>query len=89
VVDLPALLAAPAGQRPSYVAHDLRGLLSPQPVVELEERRAECGDAVASYDDGALQVTGEGDEALRAACALAWQCADRGLPVREVLGLEQ
>ncbi|MCU1591729.1 MAG: haloacid dehalogenase [Frankiales bacterium] len=89
VVGVSALLAAPAGMRPTYVAPDLRGLLAPQPRVELAESRARCDDASASYDDGEIRVSGDGVAALRAACALAWQCADAGLPAEHVVGLEE
>jgi glycerol-1-phosphatase len=71
-----ALLAAPAGTRPSYVAPDLRGLLVPHPPVRLGGGLATCGSATASYDGEALVTEGEGVEELRAACALAWARAD-------------
>ena len=77
VVDLPALLAAPDGSRPTYVADDLRALLQPQPPVALEPARAVCGQAEAVLDDGAVRlVRGAGVEALRAQCALAWAATD-------------
>ena len=76
VVDRDALLAAPAGMRPTYVSADLRGLLQPQAPVEVDGATATCGAASARWDDGHLQVRGEGDEALRASCALAWARAD-------------
>ena len=86
VADLPALLAAPRGSRPTYVAPDLRGLLAPQPPVTRAERGTVCGGAEASYDDGVLRISGSGTEALRAACALAWQVADDGGELRRVEG---
>jgi len=84
VVDVPQLLAAPAGMRPTYVAPDLRGLLAPHPAVTEDGR---CGEASATYDDGVLTVRGGGIEALRAACAVAWRCADARHPVQRVAGL--
>jgi glycerol 3-phosphatase-2 len=72
-----ALLAAPVGSRPAFVAPDLRGLLEPHPAVRLVEGRATCGGATAS-DDGEV-VGGTAVEGLRAACALAWARADGGL----------
>jgi glycerol 3-phosphatase-2 len=89
------VLAARAGTRPTYVSWDLRGLVAPQPdvvmtgVVMNGALRAECDGAAASYDEGSLLVEGAGAGALRAACALAWQCADDGLSIDRVLGLEQ
>jgi glycerol-1-phosphatase len=77
VVDRAALLAAPAGSRPTYVSADLRGLLRPQLPVRLDGRSATCGSAVARLVEGGVDVDGEGDEALRAACALSWSAADR------------
>jgi ribonucleotide monophosphatase NagD (HAD superfamily) len=83
------VVSAPLGMRPTYVAWDLRGLLAAQPPVETRSGRATCADAVASYVDGTVQVDGVGVGALRAACALAWRCADDGLPVARLAGLEQ
>jgi HAD superfamily hydrolase (TIGR01450 family) len=94
------VIAAPAGTRPTYVSWDLRGLVAPQPdvvmtsvvmtgLVKTGALRAECDGAAASYDEGSLMVEGAGVGALRAACALAWQCADDGLSIDRVLGLEQ
>jgi HAD superfamily hydrolase (TIGR01450 family) len=81
------LLAAPVGSRPTYVAADLRGLLQPHPPVLLGEGSAQCADAAATMAGGTLAVRGDGVEALRAACALAWACADAGQPVQDVSGL--
>jgi glycerol 3-phosphatase-2 len=83
VVDVPQLLAAPRGSRPTYVAADLRGLLAAQPAVV----DGGCGTATAAYDNGVLRVTGQGADALRAACAVAWAAADEGRPLVEVDGL--
>jgi hypothetical protein len=87
VADVRALLAAPRGSRPTYVATDLRGLLEPQPDVALADGGATCSDARARWDDGRLTVTGSGTPALRAACALAWAQADAGGELRDVTGL--
>jgi len=76
VVDRDELLAAPAGMRPTYVSHDLRGLLVPHLPVEVADGVARCGGARASWAGDELVVTGEGDDALRAACALSWAGAD-------------
>ncbi len=47
VVDRAALLAAPRGSRPTYVASDLRGLLQPHPPAEVDGDTAGCGAAEA------------------------------------------
>jgi len=79
VVDRTALLAAPRGSRPTFVAADLRGMLRPHRPVRLDGAEARCGRAVVRWD-GAPHVVhpGDADEALRASCALAWDVADRG-----------
>lgn len=89
VADAEAAVRAPAGMRPTYLAWDLRGLLAPQPTVVVAGERAECGPAAAAYGDGVIVVTGSGDPALRAACALSWEVADRGERVKRVVDLEQ
>jgi HAD superfamily hydrolase (TIGR01450 family) len=76
ITDPEALLRAPRGSRPTYVGHDLRALLAPQPPVALEPGRSACGSATAWYDGDVLRSSGPDDLALRAACALAWATAD-------------
>ncbi len=78
VTDRAELLAAPAGRRPTYVSADLRGLLAPHAPVALGDDGAACGSARAHWDGDALVVDGDGDDALRAACALSWAAADAG-----------
>jgi HAD superfamily hydrolase (TIGR01450 family) len=82
-------LSATPGTRPTYVSWDLRGLVAAQPPVDYQSGEAACDGATASYDDGRIAVSGQGVGALRAACALAWQCADEGRPVTGVDGLEE
>jgi HAD superfamily hydrolase (TIGR01450 family) len=82
-------LTAADGTRPTYIAWDLRGLTATQPPVDVNGSTATCDGASASYDEGRLVVEGSGVVALRAACALAWRCADEGLPLTGVAGLEQ
>ena len=77
VTDLTALLAAPAGARPTYVATDLRGLGTAHPEVVVAGDRATCGSAVATLDGETVLVEGSGDDAVRAQVALAWAVADR------------
>lgn len=76
VTDREALLSAPVGSRPTYVASDLRALAEPQPAVEVAESTARCRDAHARVVDGRVQVSGGGDDALRAEAALTWALAD-------------
>ena len=81
VVDLAAALLAPTGSRPTYISADLRGLLEAHPLVEIEGETARCQAAASTYAGGRVSVQDESVPALRAACALAWHCADSGLPI--------
>ncbi|RKN43711.1 HAD hydrolase-like protein [Streptomyces hoynatensis] len=71
VTDPAGLLAAPPEHRPTYVAADLRGLLSPQPAVE---RDAQGGFRCGGWRVTGASIEGRGEpvDALRALCALAW-----------------
>ena len=78
------LIMAPAGQRPSYIAEDLTGLLDPYPDVDLGDDAAAVGGWTARWDGDRLELDGAGEraDALRALCAAAWT---RDAPVdREV-----
>jgi HAD superfamily hydrolase (TIGR01450 family) len=91
VTDPPKLLAARPDHRPTYVAADLRGLLTAQPAVEGGTGDARdgddgaasfrCGGWTASVDGEALRVEPAGDapgdpyDGLRALCAAAWTAA--------------
>jgi HAD superfamily hydrolase (TIGR01450 family) len=77
VTTAPALLAAPAGQRPSYLAAGLDGLLTPHPVPGRQgSDRWGCGGWTAIRSaDGGVTLTGAGADdidALRAICAATW-----------------
>ncbi|WP_431045119.1 HAD hydrolase-like protein [Streptomyces sp. P1-3] len=85
------LLAAEPRHRPTYVAADLRGLLTGQPEVAPAGEAASseggrrggfrCGGWVAAVDGDALVLDGEGDDpldGLRALCAAAWTAAGDG-----------
>lgn len=72
VTDREQLLAAPRGLRPTFVAHDLRGLLEVHEPPTVNDRTASCGAARAWWDGQQVASSGPADEALRAACALAW-----------------
>ena len=78
VTDREALLAAPAGSRPTYLSSDLRGLAEPHPQVEVDQDRSRCRNAVATCQDGRVLVEGAGDDALRAEAALTWALTDSG-----------
>ena len=67
------LLTAVPELRPAYVASDLRGLgeQHPSPQV-LDETTAVCREARAWWDGAELRTSDDGDDGLRALCALAW-----------------
>lgn len=77
-----AVLAAP-NQRPSYLAHDLSGLLEPHPPVITTDGEFRCGGwtarrrpVQATHDGDAdrLEIAGSGAaiDGLRALCGAAW-----------------
>ncbi|MGC0422467.1 HAD-IIA family hydrolase [Embleya sp. AB8] len=68
------VLAAGAGQRPTFVAEDLRALLAPPVTARRDGDGWVCGGWSARVVAGVLTVTGEGAriDGLRAACAAAW-----------------
>lgn len=65
---------APPGQRPTYLAEDLYGLLSPHPAVAVTDGQFACGGWTARRDGARLDLDGDGDrvDGLRALCAAAW-----------------
>ena len=74
------VLAAPPQLRPTYLARDLRGLLTEHPQPEISGPLARCGGWAARVDGGVVVLAGTGDDelnALRALCAAAWADADR------------
>ncbi|MEU6174640.1 HAD-IIA family hydrolase [Streptantibioticus parmotrematis] len=86
-----ALLAAVPEHRPTYVAADLRGLLTAQPGVERDGDAWRCGGWTARADGDALAVDGDGDalDGLRALCAAAWTAGGSracGLDAGKALG---
>jgi ribonucleotide monophosphatase NagD (HAD superfamily) len=84
VTDAARLLDAQAGERPTYVAGDLGGLLVQHPPVERVDGGWSCGrwrSRVEASDSAATLVLervgaegedGDGWDALRAACAARW-----------------
>ncbi|MEE1820696.1 HAD-IIA family hydrolase [Streptomyces sp. BE20] len=80
------LLAAPVEHRPTYLAEDLRGLLTAHaPVDAVAGGGFGCGGWVAVAEDGVLRLEGDGADrwdGLRALCAAAWTSLDAaGEPV--------
>jgi glycerol-1-phosphatase len=67
-------ILAPPGQRPTYLAEDLAGLLEPHPAVTSQDGTHRCGGWAARLDGERLELTGGGDriDGLRASCAAAW-----------------
>ncbi len=68
------LLAAPPTRRPTYLAADLRGLLTAHPDVDAAGGGAALGGWTARVSGGRLRLSGEGDlvDALRVACVATW-----------------
>lgn len=89
VADLAALLRAPAGQRPTYLSEDLRGLLEAHPPVCRDGSVFRCRRARAELGDRTVTVVGDGspDDAVRAAAAAAWAGYDEGASRLELVGL--
>ncbi len=75
VTDRDALLAAPADRRPTYVSSDLRGLGLDHPAPVVSGDTATCGAGRAHRRGDTVVADDESDDALRAACALAWSGA--------------
>ena len=72
---------APAHQRPSYLAQDLSGLLTPHPAVTRADGDFRCGAWHARWQaPGRLALDGDGDpmDGLRALCAAAWSAGGLG-----------
>jgi HAD superfamily hydrolase (TIGR01450 family) len=70
-------IAAPPGCRPTYLARDLSGLLTPHPeVTQATDGGCACGGWTARLapDGGKLDLSGSGDpiDALRVLCRAAW-----------------
>jgi glycerol 3-phosphatase-2 len=76
------LIGAPPGQRPTYLAADVAGLLQPQPAVDRDTAGATCRGFTARLDGTTLVLSGSGPvalDALRAVCGAAWW--DRAVPL--------
>lgn len=83
VTGLPELAAAPASERPTFIAACLDGLLVPHPAPKSQRDGWALGGWVARVSNSALVVTGEGspDDWWRTAAAAAWAHLDAvGVP---------
>ncbi|MDB1090397.1 HAD hydrolase-like protein [Streptomyces sp. ACA25] len=82
VTDAAQLLAAPPEHRPTYVSADLRGLLVPQPAVQVDGSGHRCAGWLATAGAEGLELTGGGEavDGLRALCGAAWSVVT-GSPV--------
>ncbi len=85
VTSFAEVLAAIPEERPDYLGADLRVLVEPYPQVHCGDGRATCGAASAAESDGRLMLVGTSAQdpwdGLRAAAAVAWQCADREVTI--------
>jgi HAD superfamily hydrolase (TIGR01450 family) len=73
---------ADAAHRPSFLGTDLRSLLVAHPAPSEEAGWWRCGSAGARVVDGRLELDGDRTiDLVRAACAAAWDSADRGRPL--------
>ena len=72
VTDLAALLQAPEGMRPTYVSRDLRGLQQRHAAPVVTGDTASCGQGSARWEGDRVVPSDDSEDALRAACALAW-----------------
>lgn len=79
VTTLRELVAATPGERPQFLAHDLRGLLEAHPVPSRDRDSWVLGGWRARvHDDGQLRLDGTGsdDDWWRCAATAAWSYAD-------------
>lgn len=81
VTDAADVVLAVEPLRPAYLADDLAGLHSTHPDTRPDGTGHRCGDARAEVVDGALVLEPHGSrlDAVRAACAAAWQHGVRRL----------
>jgi len=73
------VVLAPAGQRPTYLAEGLAGLLVPHPAVTDTGDGFECGGwraRLGDHDGIVMAGSGAGLDGLRALCAAAWTAGD-------------
>ena len=78
VTDLPALVAAQAHERPSYIGRDLRDLHEPHPAPTRGDKGWSAGGWLVTGSDGRLRVSGTGSDLdwWRAVAVAAWEHLD-------------
>lgn len=79
VTDAGHLVTAGPRHRPTYLAADLRGLLTPHPAVEADQEGGfRCGGWTATWERDRVVLSGDGDphDGLRALCGAAWRTAE-------------
>ena len=89
VTGLADLVAATPGERPTYVAADLAGLLEAQAAPEVDGDDPALGAWRAGVDSGRLVVSGEGDTSdwWRVVATAAWQHLDASGDAVDVEGV--
>lgn len=83
-------LAAPAHQRPRYLARDVSGMNEIHPAVEREGMTARCQGWTVTVDDSGVELSGSGEplDGLRTLCTAVWENPGTdpgGASVREAL----
>ncbi len=79
------LLLAPPGQRPTYIARDLCGLIERHPAVGLDGVTAVCREHRATIHGTEVVLSGAGEDgvdALRAMCAACWRLPEPPTAIR-------
>ncbi len=89
VTGLAELVAADPGERPSYLATELAGLLEPHRAPEPVDEGCTSGGWRVTVAEDRLEVTGAGtaDDWWRAVAAAAWAHRDRTGAVADIGGL--
>lgn len=90
VTGLPELVAAPAAQRPTYIAEDLGGLGEAHAAPHTSKDGAELGGWHGHVSDGVLRVRGSGTAGdwWRVVATAAWTYADESGEPPRIDGLE-
>jgi hypothetical protein len=89
VTGLEELVAATPEQRPTYLADDLAGLLTPHPVPDHDDGDSRLGGWRADVANGVLEVEGAGtvDYWWRVVADAAWRFSDEDGAVVDVTRL--
>ncbi|HEU5157142.1 MAG TPA: HAD-IIA family hydrolase [Streptosporangiaceae bacterium] len=93
VTDALTLATAAPDRRPTYVAADMGGLLTPHPAVGYDGHGHECGGWRATWaaDEEHIELSGQGDriDGLRALCAAAWRADEAIAPQAVAAALDR